>query len=134
MLRRTARWCDGFIPVDVNPKQYRDAINQIGQLSDPYDRDARELTKAIHLFFRIGASQSEERAKAQRIINGRRGFDVELPDDGRFAFGTVSDCLRTLESFIEIGVTHVVFNPLVGLEEVDGQLQQLAQDVISRFK
>lgn len=133
MLQRTARWCDGFIPVDVNPNQYSEAVVQIENFAESYDRDISELTKAVHLFFRIGENQSEQRGKAQRLLNERRGFEVELPDDGRFLFGTVSDCLRVLESFIDMGVTHFVFNPLVELDELDGQLHHLSQEVLSRF-
>ena len=35
MLHRTARWCDGFIPVDVNPTQYRDALIRIEKFAEP---------------------------------------------------------------------------------------------------
>ena len=134
MLRRTARWCDGFIPVDVNPRKYREALEKIESCAGALSRNLSGLTKALHLFFRIGKSKQEARASAERILNGRRGFDVKLPDDGRFAFGTVSDCLQTLESFIEIGVTHFVFNPLVTLNQVDAQLDILASDIIPRFR
>ena len=134
MLRRTARWCDGFFPVDVSPSEYLDALGRIKGYADGFGRSVDGLTKAIHLFFRLGRTKRETRASAQRILNRRRGFDVELPDDGRFGFGTVSDCLRTIESFIEIGVSHFVFNPLIARSRIEGQLEKLATEVIPRFK
>ena len=134
MLRRTARWCDGFIPVDVSPQEYRDALDQIDGFANELGRSAPDLSKALHLFLRIGNSKREARASAELILNQRRGFAVTLPDDGRFAFGTVSDCLRTIESFVDIGVTHFVFNPLVALNRVDDQLEKLAEKVIPGFR
>ena len=134
MLRRTARWCDGFIPVDVTPRDYQEALERITAHADELERDVGGLTKALHLFYRIGRNRDEIRASAERTLNLRRGFDVQLPDDGRFGFGTPSDCARTIEAFAEIGVSTFVFNPLVMPDGVEDQLEKLAKEILPRFK
>ena len=134
MLRRTARWCDGFIPVDVSPRDYREALERIAAHADEFERDVGGLTKALHLFYRIGDNKDAIRASAERTLNLRRGFEVQLADDGRFGFGTASDCARAIEAFAEIGVSTFVFNPLVMTDGVEDQLEKLATDILPRFK
>ena len=41
---------------------------------------------------------------------------------------------QTIESFVEIGVSHFVFNPLIARSRIEGQLERLASEVIPRFK
>ena len=133
MLRRTARWCDGFFPVDVSPTEYRAAIDRIAAHAEEIDRDVSHLTRALHLFFRIGEHGPRERAEAERFLNRRRSFDVALPGDGRFAFGDPGDMLRTIEAFASIGVTHFVLNPLVTPDEAEGQVERVAEEILPRF-
>ena len=69
MLRRTARWCDGFFPVDVSPSEYLDALGRIKGYADGFGRSVDGLTKAIHLFFRLG--------RTKRGNQGKRAADFE---------------------------------------------------------
>ena len=134
MLRRTARWCDGFYPVDVTPEHYQELWERIQRYGDEHRRDVSRLTKTIHMFFRIETSREAARDAAERAVNERRGFEVRLDDDGRFGFGTADDCVRAVEAFAAIGVRHVVFNPLTPPEQMAEQIEHLAERVIPRLK
>ena len=134
MLRRTARWGDGYIPVDVIPAEYRAQLERIRGYADEIDRDVTHLDKALHLFCRLGRNREEARGDGEAVLNERRGFEVTLADDGRFAFGTPSDFLQTIEPFIDLGVHHIVFNLLVTHEQVMEQLELLTREVIPRIK
>jgi probable F420-dependent oxidoreductase len=134
MLRRAARWCDGFFPVGVSPTEYRELWGRIERYGEECGRDTSRFTKAIHLFYRIDRSEEEARARAEQVVNERRGFDVALKGDGRYALGTPADCVRVIEAFIEAGVTHLVFNPLVVVADMMGQVERLAGEVLPRIR
>lgn len=134
MLRRAARWCDGFFPVGVSPAEYRELWSRIEHYGDECQRDTSGLAKAIHLFYRIDRSEEAARAGAERVVNERRGFDVTLEGDGRYALGTPADCVRVVESFIDAGVTYFVFNALVSIAEMKGQAERLAEEVLPRIR
>ncbi len=134
MLKRTIRWCDGFIPVRVSTEQYAKCWDKIRRYADEYQRDVSRITKAVHLFYSIAGSSEEARKLAEDTINMRRRFNVSLEADGRFAFGTVDDCLRTVESFVKLGITHIVFNALRPAGEILNQIERLATEIVPRFR
>ena len=92
------------------------------------------MARGIHLFYQIGRTKEEALAAGESELNRRRGFEVSLVPDGRYAFGTVEDCVDTVERFLEVGVDHVVFNAMVPAARVPEQLNMLVDGVISRFR
>ncbi len=134
MLKRTARICDGFVPVGVSAREYAKLWDKIQAYGEGYGRDVSGLTKALHLFSGFGDSRQEARKVGEATVNERRGFEVTLQDDDRYAFGTLEDCMETMESFIKVGVTHFIFNPLRPIENVMGQVERLGKEVVPHFK
>ena len=134
MLRRAARYSDGFYPVRINPEEFAASWSKIEQYGYELGRDVSGLSRAIHLFFRIGRDQEEARAAGEAEVNRRRGFEVSLLADGRYAFGNADDCVRAVEGFLEVGVDHVVFNALTPSGQVREQIETLVEGVISRFR
>lgn len=134
MLKRAARYADGFYPVRINPEEYAESWSRIEKYGEEMGRDVSGMAKGIHLFYRIGESREEARAAGEAEVNRRRGFKVSLVDDGRYAFGNFDDCAKTVESFLEVGVDHIVFNAMTPSDEVREQLEQIVEGVISRFR
>jgi len=134
MLRRAAHWCDGFVPVGVNPEEYGALWDRIQRYGETYQRDTTGMTKAVHLFYRVGNSREEARRAGEEVLNRRRGFDLTLADDDRYAFGTAGDCMRTVERFVDAGITHFIFNALVPDAEVMGQVDRLVEEIVPYFK
>ncbi|MFQ5875081.1 MAG: LLM class flavin-dependent oxidoreductase [Dehalococcoidia bacterium] len=134
VLRRTARWCDGFVPTNVSSKEYVQLWDRIERYGEQYGRDASRITKAVHLYYCLAGSREEARAIAQDTLTKRYGYKAKLHGDDRYAFGTVEDCIETIESFVRAGVTHFVFNTARPLPEVLGQVERLASEVMPHFK
>ena len=134
MLKRAARYADGFYPVRINPEEYAASWSRIVQYGEEFGRDVSGMARGIHLFYQIGRTKEEALTAGESELNRRRGFEVSLVADGRYAFGTVDDCVETVERFLEVGVDHVVFNAMVPAARVPEQLNMLVDGVISRFR
>ena len=134
MLKRAARYADGFYPVRINAEEFAVSWSKIMRYGEELGRDVSGMARAIHLFYRIGSTREEALAAGETELNRRRGFEVSLVDDGRYAFGTVDDCTRTVERFLDAGVDHIVFNAMTPADEVPEQLNLLVEGVISRFR
>ena len=134
MLKRAARYADGFYPVRINPEEYSTLWSGIERYGEELGRDVSGMTKAMHLFCRIGDSEAEARAAGESELNRRRGFEVSLVPDGRYAFGNYDDCARTVERFLEVGVEHIVFNPMSPSHLVKEQINGLVEGVIPKFR
>lgn len=134
MLKRAARYSDGFYPVRINPAEFAESWARIERHGDELGRDVSGMSRAIHLFYRIGRNQEEARASGEAEVNRRRGFEVSLAADGRYAFGNADDCARAVEGFLGVGVDHVVFNALTPADRVREQIDLLVGGVISRFR
>lgn len=134
MLKRVARYSDGFYPVRVNPEEYAASWGKIERYGDELGREVSGLTRAIHLFYRIGHTQEEARAAGEAEVNRRRGFEVSLVSDGRYAFGNADDCVKAVEGFLEAGVDHIVFNALTPSGLVREQMELLVDGVMARFR
>ncbi|MFQ5872226.1 MAG: LLM class flavin-dependent oxidoreductase, partial [Dehalococcoidia bacterium] len=53
VLKRTARWGDGFVPSYVTPADYRCMLDRIADYAKGFGRDISSLTKALHLYVLI---------------------------------------------------------------------------------
>ena len=134
MLKRAARYADGFYPVRINAEEFAVSWSKITRYGEELGRDVSGMSRAIHLFYRIGSTREEALTAGETELNRRRGFEVSLVNDGRYAFGTVDDCTSTVERFLDAGVDQIVFNAMTPADEVPEQLNLLVDGVISRFR
>ncbi len=134
VLRRTARYCDGFLPLSVNSQEYVKLWDSIERYGEQYGRDTSKITKAMLMFYNLADSREEGRRMGEDVLNKRRGFDVTLPGDGRYAFGTVQDCVQALENFVKIGVSYFVFCPIAPMQEVMDQVERLGTEILPHFR
>jgi len=134
VLKRAARLCDGFVPIGPGAREYARLWERLCAYAEEGHRDRGAVTRAVHLYYCLGASRDEARTNAERTLAGRYGIEVELPRDERFLFGTLDDCLRTIESYVEAGVEHFVVNTVRPLPEVVGHIERLGRAIAGRFR
>lgn len=134
VLKRTARYCDGFVPMGITPEEYGQMWSRVEGYGEQYGRDTSSITKAAHLYFSMGRSREEAREVARDILTERYGWDPQLDEDGRYAFGTAEDCIETIEGFVKAGVTDFVFNTTRPLPEVLEHVERLATEIMPHFK
>ena len=127
-FRRAARHADGFIPVGAAPEQCRAVFEKV-------ERHARELgrdppTRAVHAYLCLAESGSKAAEMGAQTLTHRYQRRANIDDREPHFIGTPGDIRRTLEAFLETGVTHFVFDPVCPLEQVPAQLTRLATEVL----
>lgn len=136
VLRRTARWGDGWVPAELNPAGYAEGSERISRHCEEAGRDPGAIRLGVHLYLSIDDRVTSAFDAARRALTKRYGFPVALdPDDaGRYAFGTKADCIRAIEGFQRIGVTDFVLNVARPLPEVLPQLERFEHEVMPHFR
>ena len=133
VLRRAARWCQGFVPSNPGVEEYGRLWGRIEGYADKYGTDASKITKAVHLYFAMGESREEGRETVRSTLAKRYGYEPYLPDPRAILIGTPDDCAQTIEDHMKIGVTHFVLNCARPLPEVKGDYERFAETVMPRF-
>lgn len=134
VLRRAARWCQGFVPSNPGVEKYGQLWGRIEGYANKYGTDASGITRAVHLYFAMGESRESARDLVHTTLAKRYGFEPSLPDPRSILVGTADDCAQTIEDHIKIGVTHFVLNCARPLPEVKGDYERFAETVLPRFK
>lgn len=134
VLRRTARVCDGFVPIGSGAQTYRRHWERICAFAAEFGRDPASITRAIHLYSCLAKDRREGHALAERTLSERYGYQVSLPDDGRFPFGTADDCLETIAAYRAAGVEHFVINPVRPLGEVVAEVERFAERLLPEIR
>ena len=134
VLERTARLCDGFVPLSPSPAEYARMWDRVCAYAEGYGRDPSAITPAVHLYACFAETREAARAIAERTLMERYGFAVNLPEGDHCAFGNTDDCLRTIEAHREAGVEHVILNTVRPLAEVVADVELFATEVLPRLR
>ena len=135
VLKRVARFADGFIPHSISPDLYQELWSKIEGYCEEVGRDPATITKAIQFYFCIGESVVEAQGIAEKALEHRyqRKMSLSPSPETHYAIGTPDDITRTIQTFADIGVTHFAFSNARGPAEVMPQIQTLATQVIPQF-
>jgi probable F420-dependent oxidoreductase len=126
VLKRTARFCDGFVPIGSGADTYRRSWERIAAFAAEFRRDPAGITRAVHLYYCLAKDRREGQALAERTLTERYGYRVSLPNDARFPFGNADECLETIAGYRRAGVEHFVLNPVRPLGEVVAEVERFA--------
>jgi probable F420-dependent oxidoreductase len=130
VLKRTARYCDGFVPIGSGAGSYRHSWERISAFAGEFGRDSTTITRAVHLYYCLARDRREGQAVAERTLTERYGYRVSLPHDTRFPFGNADDCLETIAAYRDAGVEHFVLNPVRPLGEVVVEVERFAERLL----
>ena len=134
MLRRTARTCQGFVPVATGPEDYAEKWRCIERYAMERGRNPSGITRALHLYYCGADTRTEACTVAERSLSERSGRAVELLDDGRFALGDAEACAETIAAYREVGVEHFVLNLACPASDVIAQVERFAHEVLPRLR
>lgn len=131
-LRRTARFCDGFLPTIVPPHGYREAQEKLKSYLQEYGRDPDSIEWA--LFMWICLDDSKEKAwKAMRQESNRRQGTDQAQLGYANAVGAAADCIEMIEKYVNLGITHIVLDVGVSPDRMLEQYQRIAEEVLPHF-
>jgi alkanesulfonate monooxygenase SsuD/methylene tetrahydromethanopterin reductase-like flavin-dependent oxidoreductase (luciferase family) len=133
---RTAKFCDGFIPLGVPADAYPEVREKIETYARQEGRDLSSFTWGLYLWCLLGDSWEEARGEAERLLQVRSmmGADWRLENPESYALGTPSDFIETIKKYISAGVSHFVISPVCIGGQVLTQYETLAREVLPHFK
>ena len=134
VIRRTARYADGFNPVSIPPNGYVEAIKQISQQAEEYGRDPSAIEWTMFLWICLADTPEEARGIASSERSQRLGGPVGTEFGPGGALGTPQDCIKVIEEYVAVGVTHFVFHCLCRPSEMVSQYETIAKEIVPHFR
>ncbi|MEE9249495.1 MAG: LLM class flavin-dependent oxidoreductase, partial [Dehalococcoidia bacterium] len=134
VLIRTARFCDGFIPLGVPFDAYADVREKVETYAHQEGRDLSSFVWGLYLWCLLGESREEARREAEGLLQVKLGPDWRLENAKSYALGTPRDFIETIEKYISAGVSHFIISPVCIGGQVMSQYETLAREVLPHFK
>ena len=134
VLRRTALYCDGFIPTRVPVEGYRRAQVRIRDLAVAAKRDPGGIEWGVLLWFYLADDQAQAMDGINAEILRRTGHHAPMVPGKGNAVGTAAGCAAAIRAYIDIGVTHFVLNPGSSPEAIPEQCERFASEVLPRLR
>jgi alkanesulfonate monooxygenase SsuD/methylene tetrahydromethanopterin reductase-like flavin-dependent oxidoreductase (luciferase family) len=121
-LRRAATLADGWIPLFLNPTEYRDAIERLGKEVDRAGRAEGEVTPSIVLFVSVDDDPSVGRARGTAWMSSLYGIPAKA-FDRHLVHGSAAEVAEVVASYRRAGAEHVAVyvtadRPLMQFERI----------------
>lgn len=137
VLRRTAKYADGWLTYFYTPESFARAWAKIHQFAEELGRDPSTLTNVSQLPICVASSFEEADTRVRSFIAGY--FDVaewsESTADSAIR-GTPEQCAEQIQKHIDVGERHIVFVPynyeLEQLDRIAGEILPLLEPVMER--
>ncbi|MFQ5873287.1 MAG: LLM class flavin-dependent oxidoreductase [Dehalococcoidia bacterium] len=134
VIRRTARFADAFVPADIPVRGYKETQKRIIQEAEAYERDASATEWALFLWICLGDNPEEARQIATKELSRRLGRAEEVQFGEATALGTPKDCIKTIEEYAALGVTHFVLDAACPPSEMVRQYERIAKEILPHFQ
>lgn len=135
-MSRAVRFGDGWFPYFYSPKRYLDSVTKIKAMAGDQGRDLSGFTWANFQFISIYNSEEEAVRVAAGSIGGRYLHSGELTRVIRSycVLGSVKDCIKRLEEYVEAGSTHFIFSWACPPEDRPRHMEVVAKEIIPYFR
>ena len=127
-LERAARHADGFIPVGATPSQCQEMFDNLDRETKKLGR--APLTRAAHVYLCIDDSQDSAKPIVEGVMAGRYGRAGNMGDPNAHLVGSLDDCQRSLQAFLDVGVTHFILDPFCNQDEAIDQVELCAKEIV----
>ena len=135
VVRRVARWGDGFYPAHKTPSQCAELYRRVRQCGQEYGRDMAGFTNAVYLFLCLSDSREGAMRVTQKVLQERYGYPFSGLAPGENSLqGDPDDCIRLLKQYVDAGVSHFVIDPTCPTEDILSQYETFARMVMPRFR
>ena len=84
VLRRIARWCDGFLPQTITPKEYLAMWDQIHVFGEEFARDTSMIAHGVQFYYSLASNKEEARRLAEETLSRRYQRQVSFTADDEY--------------------------------------------------
>lgn len=132
-LVRAARQGDGWLSYVIHAARYAQSAARIREEAGRAGRVLDGFVHAHLAFVTVGDDHERARATWVRLLSQRYAQDFGPLADKYGIIGTPAQCAEQLQRFVEAGCTYFVMNPICDNEDTEGQLEQIAAEIVPRF-
>lgn len=133
-VRRAARFGNGWLGYLNSSKRLQEAMQQMQDLAQTFGRNAAEIQGGMLLFTAI--AKDYETARQMAIDNLSRRYNQPFDNlvDRYCILGTPDQCLEKLQTYIDAGMSNVVFGFTCPSEQMPEQIEQCAKEVLPSLR
>jgi probable F420-dependent oxidoreductase len=125
-LKRVARFADGWMPIELAPKEYESALKKIQSF-----QPAKSFEKSLYFTLNVQEDRDSAKKEAHRFLETY--YNVKFPSIEKMAFcGTVRDCISRLEEYSSAGVGMVVVR-FASFRDQVLEVESFKEQIASRF-
>jgi probable F420-dependent oxidoreductase len=133
-LRRTARFGSCWLGYLVSSTRLQAALQQIHAMAPTYGRDPAAIQGGMLLFTAIANDYATAKQMAIANLSRRYNQPFDTLVDRYCALGTPEQCLEKVQTFIDAGMSHVVFSFVCPAEQIPEQLERCAADLLPHLR
>ncbi len=127
VLRRAARWGDGFLPIRRSAQECAELYRRVAAYADAQGRDPSAITMAIYIYVCLADSAQVAQQIARGVLEERYRYAVEFLKPGEnAALGPPDACAELVEAFAAAGAREIILDLACPPEERAAQLETLA--------
>lgn len=132
-LKRAGRFADGFLNSAPAPS-YRACMDKISGYAVSFDRDPEEIDWACLMYTCLGESREHAWETLQSVVRQGTGREPRGEKEGCYAFGTVDDCIESVQRYIDIGLTHIIITAKCPPDQIEELYETFAKEVLPRVR
>ncbi|MGE3538028.1 MAG: LLM class flavin-dependent oxidoreductase [Candidatus Tectimicrobiota bacterium] len=133
-VRRTARYASGWLGYLVSSQRLREAMQQIQHLAPTYGRDPVAIQGGMLLFTAMARDYETARQMAIANLSRRYNQPFESLVERYCVLGTPEQCLEKVATFVEAGMSNLVFSFTCPADQMATQLEWCAADLLPRLR
>ena len=135
-MRRAVRYGDGWLPYLYSPERYRDSVEKITAIGSEEGRDLGGFEWANFQFMAIYDTREEAAQAAASSLGMTYRYSGDFMDivGSYCVLGSVKECIRRLEEYVQAGARHFLFNWACPPEERARHIATVASEIIPYFR
>ena len=135
-MRRAVRYGDGWFPYLYSPKRYRASVDRIRAIAAEEGRALDDFRWANFLYMAIYGSREEAAEVAASHIGSRYSYSGDVMNlvGSYCVLGTVEDCIRRLEEYVDAGTRYFVLHWACPMEDRPRHIETVAREILPHFR
>ena len=109
-------------------------MDRISRYAEDAGRDPSSIEWGIFIFIIMEESREYAERKGFAELADRLDRDYPLVHGRAAAAGTVDECIEAIQAYVDIGVTHFIFDSASPAEEIVEQYERAAKEIVPHFR
>jgi alkanesulfonate monooxygenase SsuD/methylene tetrahydromethanopterin reductase-like flavin-dependent oxidoreductase (luciferase family) len=133
-IRRAVGIADGILPGRATFTEFEHKMEFLSNLEDEHTRD---LTVGLVPLISVAETTEEAEAKLNipKLVDeaskyGDRDYDSKEEIEGYYIAGTPEECADQIQTFVDNGLDHVIFDMRHAFDEIEEMMTLIADEVI----